>query len=274
MRRRSSTVKSAVGHHSLLRATTQRDEDREADAASIARAAHANASSTTVATGGEHAPRLARGTDPLGRVRRADTDVDAFEPLARGTDRRTQLPDGVTVVLPPGFVLVDCEVERTDRHDAGKHAAQRALALLAPGSRLAYDGTQPVAIRAPGDREPLAISITHTRRRAFALAGRVERLGIDLVDDIDDDRYERMAPRYLDRELSFAHTPRQVAACFAGKEAGLKALGLGLLDGGMFDACEVDVLALEPARIATRSSGKLALVFGRTEDGTLAIAWR
>lgn len=146
----------------------------------------------------------------------------------------------------------------------GPQAARRALARIAPDATLAYEGTRPVVVGAR-----VAISITHTRGEELAIAARVERIGIDLVDDLDEPRIAALAPRFLARELAFARTPRDLARCFAAKEAGLKALGLGLLDGGMFDRCAVEVLSLVPPRLNL----PLVLVLARTQTGTLAIAF-
>ncbi|HEY4243275.1 MAG TPA: hypothetical protein VGM88_25860 [Kofleriaceae bacterium] len=160
------------------------------------------------------------------------------------------------------FAIVERAVG-ADRH--GADAAREAIARIAPDATLGYDGTRPIVVGAPG----VAVSITHSRTRAVAVAARVARLGIDLVDDADAARCERLAPRYLARELAFARTPLDLARCLAAKEAGLKALGLGLLDGGMFDACAVSILSLEPPRLAT-SSHPLSLWFAAR---TLAIAF-
>lgn len=164
----------------------------------------------------------------------------------------------VALALPPGFALGHALIDG-DRHAAGKLAARRALAEL--GGVLAYEGTRPIVVGAD-----LAISITHGRTRAIAVVAPVARIGIDLVDD--PERVARLADRYLAAERSFATSPRELAACFAAKEAGLKALGLGLLDGGMFDDCAVRVLSLDPPRITG-----LTLVLGSVPEGILAIAY-
>ena len=168
--------------------------------------------------------------------------------------------------LPPGFVLVEQVVESgADRHALGRTLAQNALDTLGGGT-LAYDGTRPIVV--DGDA---AVSITHSRTRVLAIAARTSRLGIDIVDDLDADRLERLADRYLDDERSLAITPQTRAACFAAKEAGLKALGLGLLDGGMFDKCAIRVVSLDPPQLASDSG--LALHIGRTDGATLAVAY-
>ena len=168
----------------------------------------------------------------------------------------------LAIALPAGFSLGHAPITN-DTHAAGQLAARRALAQVsAAGHELAYDGTRPIIVGAE-----LAISITHGRTRAVAVVAPVARIGIDLVDDLE--RVARVAERYLAAERSFATSPRELAACFAAKEAGLKALGLGLLDGGMFDDCAVRVLSLDPPRLEPA----LTLVIGSVPEGVLAIAY-
>ena len=168
------------------------------------------------------------------------------------------------MILPPGFHLVELAIgPDDDRHARGREAATTALAAM--GATLGYDGTRPIVVGAPG-----AISITHGRTRTFAVAAAVARIGIDLVDDADQARLTWLADRYLAPERAIAITARDRAACFAAKEAGMKALGLGLLDGGMFGTCAVRVVSLTPPRL---EPGDLTLVLGRTGEGTLAIAY-
>lgn len=165
------------------------------------------------------------------------------------------------IAVPAGCELAEVAIgPGEDRHAAGRNAA--ALALAPFGATLSYAGTRPIA-------DGVAISITHGRTRALAIAGRVARLGIDLVDDADAPRLARIASRFLAPERDLATSPSACAACFAAKEAGLKALGLGLYDGGMFDDCAVTVLSLDPPRLAP----DLALIVGRVADGTVAIAY-
>jgi phosphopantetheinyl transferase (holo-ACP synthase) len=166
--------------------------------------------------------------------------------------------------VPPGFVLIEIPLAAgDDRHAAGRLAAERALARLGAGA-LGYDGPRPIVVGASA-----AVSITHGRTRALAVAARTAHLGIDVVDDSDAGRVARLADRYLRDERALAVTPRACVACFAAKEAGLKALGLGLFDGGMFDTCPVRVVSLDPPRL----TAGLSLRLGRTEDATVAIAY-
>ena len=118
---------------------------------------------------------------------------------------------------------------------------------------------------------PLAVSIAHAGAYAVAIAGPAAAFGIDIVPDSELDRLARLAPRYLAAEAAIASTPAALAACFAAKEAGLKALGLGLLDGGMFDTCAVTVTSLDPPRLEPED---LRLAIGRIDDATIAIVHR
>jgi 4'-phosphopantetheinyl transferase EntD len=166
--------------------------------------------------------------------------------------------------LPPGFVIGEATVG-DDCHEAGRTAARAALAEAGSSGQLSYDGTRPIVV---GD--DVRISITHGRHRALAVAARVARLGIDLADE--DKRLPALAERYFATEHAFAQTPLELAACLAAKEAGLKALGLGLLDGDMFDDCVVHVTSLAPPRIVC-ALAKLELIVRIVPEGAVAIAY-
>jgi len=125
-------------------------------------------------------------------------------------------------------------------------------------------------VRGPAGKE-VAVSITHGKTRAVAVVGLVERIGIDLCELRRAPQVRELAPRFLTRERDLLHSPRLEVACFAAKEAGLKALCLGLLDGGLFDGtCPVEVLSLDPPRIAP---APLQLAFADLPEGVLAVAW-
>jgi phosphopantetheinyl transferase (holo-ACP synthase) len=162
-----------------------------------------------------------------------------------------------------------------DRHQQGRLAAWRALGRLLgtlDGVGIEPDGGRPV-VTGCGPR--IALSVTHGRRRAFAVAGEASRLGIDLCDLEHAPRIAAFAPRFLAEERPLLRTPWEHASCFAAKEAGLKALGLGLLDGGLFDrestTCPVRVLSLSPPCLEPPN---LELAFGCSPDGPVAVVWR
>jgi 4'-phosphopantetheinyl transferase EntD len=166
--------------------------------------------------------------------------------------------------LPPGFALGEALIA-ADRHEAGRDAARQALAQLGSAGSLGYDGTRPIVVD-----DDVRISITHGKRRALAVATRLPRVGIDLAEE--DLRLPALAERYFATEHAFAQSPRELAACFAAKEAGLKALGLGLLDGDMFDDCVIKVESLAPPRIAC-GFAKLELIVRIVPEGAVAIVY-
>jgi phosphopantetheinyl transferase (holo-ACP synthase) len=119
------------------------------------------------------------------------------------------------------------------------------------------------------------VSITHGRRTAIAVAARVERIGIDLCDD--DPRLVALAERFLvdevalvDKAVRRADSLRLLGTCFAAKEAALKALGKGLVDGGVLDGTAVRVTSLDPPRL---SEPTLHLLLGRLGNASIAVAY-
>ena len=171
--------------------------------------------------------------------------------------------------LPEGFWVERVEIERqADRHACGREAARRALARIGIVEDLAYDGTRPY-VRGGG----AAVSITHGRSAAFAVAARTEHascLGIDVCDD--DPRLPALAARFLADERAIAGDDViALAACFAAKEAALKALGVGLIDGGVLDGTAVRVVSLDPPKL---SQEDLRLTLGRVRGGAVAIVYR
>jgi phosphopantetheinyl transferase (holo-ACP synthase) len=170
------------------------------------------------------------------------------------------------IELPAGFHLARIDIGAADdRHECGREAARRALLALGEDpANLAYDGTRPIVAGATA-----AISITHNRTTALAVAARVPRLGIDLCDD--DPRLPGLAQRFLveERELAGA-SGLALTACFAAKEAALKALGLGLVDGGVLDGTAVRVVSLSPPKLSYDS---LHLVIARMPAGALAVVY-
>lgn len=170
------------------------------------------------------------------------------------------------IALPAGFEIARIDIGRADdRHACGRRAARGALeAIGVDPARLAYDGTRPVV--AGGGA---AVSITHGRTVALAVATtHVTRIGIDLCDD--DPRLPGLAARFLADEQALAASVLDLAACFAAKEAALKALGLGLVDGGVLDGTAVTVVSLVPPRL---SQPDLQLALGRLPEGAVAVVY-
>jgi phosphopantetheinyl transferase len=155
---------------------------------------------------------------------------------------------------------------------AGRVAAHRALAAQA------LDESDVEVLRdhlgAPyivGSFSSIAVSISHGTKRAVAVAGKVPRLGIDFCELVHARRLKEIAPRFLASEHALLSTEWSYVACWAAKEAGLKALGLGLLEGGILDcASQVRVVSLEPAAL---QPSWLQLMFIPDSDGVIAIAW-
>lgn|GEM_PF-3886271 len=158
-------------------------------------------------------------------------------------------------------------------HLAGRLAARRALLALG------FDPSRTQIIRdldggpkLRGEAEALAISITHSAGLAYAAVGCVRSLGIDLCCLEAGQRLRLVADRFLRRERHLLGSPYEHAACWALKEAGLKALRLGLLEGGIFDERHrIEVLSLDPPRIRPPW---LRVRIIRTHLGPLAIAWQ
>jgi len=164
----------------------------------------------------------------------------------------------------PGFALASVELGPHDRRARGQLAARRALRELGEDPEaLAYDGPRPIVRDGRA-----AISITHDRSHAVAVAARVSRLGIDLCRN--DSRLPALAARFLVAEQAIATRFGDLAACFAAKEAALKALGVGLVDGGVLDGTAVTVVSLDPPRL---SDGALALAIARGPLGALAVVY-
>jgi len=175
------------------------------------------------------------------------------------------------IALPSGFELARVAIgPHDDRHECGRRAAREALAALGVDpARLGYDGTRPIVRTSTGDRDHgLAVSITHNRTTALAVAAPVGRLGIDLCDD--DPRLPGLAERFLVDERAIATSPLELTACFAAKEAALKALGLGLVDGGVLDGTAITVVSLDPPKLSDEA---LALRVARVPGGAVAVVY-
>jgi phosphopantetheinyl transferase (holo-ACP synthase) len=164
----------------------------------------------------------------------------------------------------PGFVIECVEIQPIDdRRACGQLAARRALAKLDANLALAYDGTRPIV-----EGGHASVSITHEGSVAVAIAARVSRLGIDLCRN--DSRLPSLAARFLVAEQALATTTAELAVCFAAKEAALKALGLGLIDGGVLDGTAVTIVSLDPPRL---SSAELAVAVAKGREGALAVVY-
>jgi len=137
---------------------------------------------------------------------------------------------------------------------AGRTAVRRAIASVLGECDLRalviarHDDGAP---RIEGIAAELAISISHSRTRAIAVAALgSEPIGIDLCDHGDAPRIKRVAerafPRAPERALAMVDD-RAARASWAIKEAVGKALRIGLLYDGGFD--RIELLSLDPPRV-------------------------
>jgi phosphopantetheinyl transferase (holo-ACP synthase) len=174
------------------------------------------------------------------------------------------------MIGPPELHWGWASVDARGPSSAGQRAAADALARLDPALRLAYTGPRPVVAGAPD----VAISVSHGRACAAAVTGCFTALGLDLCELTRGARIRALAARFLTAgECALLVDDRAAAAVWAAKEAGLKALGLGLLDGGVFDdpaACPVRVAWLDPPRYA--QPPHLALSLGERDGVIVALA--
>lgn len=156
---------------------------------------------------------------------------------------------------------------------AGRWAAEEALARIGTGLRITHLGARPIVI---GGRD-VTISISHGRRIAVAVAGPVPRLGVDLCELEREPLLRAISRRYFtatERVMS-AHHRGAMVAIWAAKEAGLKALGLGLLDSGIFDepaSCPIQIAPLAPPSYFR--SNKLDLHLEQRDGAVIALAFR
>jgi len=157
---------------------------------------------------------------------------------------------------------------------AGRAAARQALHSLLGAAAVNVETLRDSdgAPRLVGLSQPISISISHGLHRAVAAAGAFRRLGIDLVDLAHAPRLVELGPRYLGAELSLLSSPWAHAACWAAKEAGLKALRLGLLDGGVFGpgSGAIRVVSLDPPRL---DPAGLSLALAEVAEGPVAVVW-
>jgi 4'-phosphopantetheinyl transferase len=163
---------------------------------------------------------------------------------------------------------------RLDEFVAGRLAAHAALQQLL-GDRAAAIEIGRDAEGAPriagitGDVPKLSIS--HGKSEAVAVAGLVARLGVDLCEFADSPRVERVSGRFIhasERDLArgIGH-PIGWATLWALKEAGAKALGVGLFDNGLK---ATRLASLDPPRFERPA---LEALVERDRDHVLAVVW-
>lgn len=158
---------------------------------------------------------------------------------------------------------------------AGRHVAKQLL-QLAHGWDPARTEVLPLESGAPrvhldgAPREELVLNLSHTRHWAVAAVA-PRRVGIDVCDDVDGLRIERIAARVF--------SPGEAAACgaFQSRETqasvwAMKEAGLKLFIGGVFDpgARAITVLSLDPPRV--RAPHPMQVLLFRLPDAALALA--
>jgi phosphopantetheinyl transferase len=148
---------------------------------------------------------------------------------------------------------------------AGRHVAKT---LLAQAFALPFETTEilPLPSGAPQvycdgvPRTDLVLNLSHTKSWAVAAAA-PSRVGVDVCDDVDGARIDRIARRVFgdgEAEASGALESQQSrAAIWALKEAGLK-----LFIGGVFDpgARAIRVESLDPPRVTATPPMQVALL--------------
>lgn len=158
------------------------------------------------------------------------------------------------------------EVDAEGPSAAGRRAAQTALAAFGVGLVLAYDGARPIVSGGSA-----TISISHTRRIAVAVVGRAP-LGVDLCELERGPQLRTLLPRFATAaEQALVTSDHDAAVLWAAKEAGLKALGLGLLDGGVFDDPAHSPVQL--ASLVAYARRDLSLLIEDRGDAILALAY-
>jgi 4'-phosphopantetheinyl transferase EntD len=136
--------------------------------------------------------------------------------------------------------------KRRNEHVAGRAAARAALRALVGDAAFAIARGDDGAPRVVGLVDPPLVSISHGRRAAVAVVGRTRALGIDLCDRDDAARVARVARRFVPEHAIVARDddwPR----LWALKEAGAKALRVGLLEGGLR---ATTLASIDPPRFA------------------------
>jgi phosphopantetheinyl transferase (holo-ACP synthase) len=157
---------------------------------------------------------------------------------------------------------------------AGRVAAHRAIwRAVGRPCQVLREGDGAPRIDGPAGTAQLSLSITHGRRRALAIVARVPRLGIDHCDLEQAPRLEALAERFLRQERPLLTSAHALAACWAAREAALKALRVGIVEGGVLGPAPptVWVASLEPPRLVP---DRLHLAFGETPEGPVAVVWQ
>jgi 4'-phosphopantetheinyl transferase len=163
---------------------------------------------------------------------------------------------------------------RLDEFVAGRLAAHAALQQLlgdrAAAIEIGRDAEgAPAMAGVAGDLPKLSIS--HGKSEAIAVAGFVARLGVDLCEFADSPRVERVSGRFIhesERDLArgIGH-PVGWATLWALKEAGAKALGVGLFDNGLK---ATRLVSIDPPRFERPA---LEALVERDRDHVLAVVW-
>jgi len=150
---------------------------------------------------------------------------------------------------------------------AAELAAQRALKRRGLSGNLvrSEDGS----LRVEGN-DSVRIGIAIGKCRAIAAGGEVQRVGVGFCDLKDADRIRVLTPAFINRERHLCWDSWSTAACWAAKEAGLRALGLQLAALEQEES-RVTVLAVQPARYDVPG---LRLCFVDLPEGPLALAWQ
>jgi phosphopantetheinyl transferase len=158
---------------------------------------------------------------------------------------------------------------------AGRRVAKRLLqhAFALPPSRtevVPLDSGAPQVLVDGAPRAGLVLNLSHTKGWAVAAVA-VDRVGVDVCDDVDGVRIARIARRVFsegeaERCNAYASTQTQ-AAVWALKEAGLK-----LFIGGVFDpgARAIRVESLEPPVVTATPPMRVALL--RLPDAAVAVS--
>jgi phosphopantetheinyl transferase len=173
---------------------------------------------------------------------------------------------------------------RTAEFLAGRIALRRAIAEHASieGDRVGiatFEDGAPYAVDVTGAPLPLALSLTHARSTAIAIAAHrrwptdAAGIGVDLVDASDAPRIRATAarsfPRPLERALAL-RDDRAALVAWSLKEAVGKAFRIGMLEGRGLE--RIEVLGIEPPRVSVDGIACPALMVVAHADGIASFA--